>query len=225
MAATYKPVGQLFSESSTIVKRNLRLFVWLNIINIFNVAWQIGLVLRDKTNGGSWGHTIWNSFTDGSDYHINGYINLLLVVAQVVLVMLSTILAVKAVRKNVVDFGDVWDTFKAIWWKLILVAVVVGIPIGVGLILFLLPGLYLLSRLILAPYILIDQQGGVMESANRSWELTKGRAWPVFVAFLFGAILELPSIVPVVGQIVALILTILYSAGTPLRYFELKGSK
>lgn len=227
MATKYKTVGELFSESSAVVKRNLRLFIVFNILTILSVAWTIGLVLRDKAQGHDWGSVIWRSFFDANpDYKINSGLNLLISVAGIVLYILAAILAVKAAQHHKeVAFADVWETFQDKWWKIILTIVLIAIPVLAGLILLILPGLYLLARLGLAPYAVIDQDLGPAEAVTKSWDMTRGRAWPVFVAVFFGAILQIPSIIPVIGSIISLILTIAYSAGTPIRYFEYKKVK
>jgi hypothetical protein len=223
MADSYKSVGELFSESSKLVKRNLRLFIVLNAITIFNTAWSTGLVLRDKTNGTDWGTLLWHSVTGNPDYKMNATMSSIVTITGVILSLMLVILAVLATKQKTVDFKDVWQKFKVTWWKLILVVIVIILPILAGFLLLVIPGLYLVGRLAFAPYIVVDQNAGPLEAANKSFEMTKGRAWPVVLAVIFGLILNLPSIIPVLGPVISLILTIAYSCAVPIRYFEMKG--
>lgn len=223
MATKYKTLGELFSESAQAVKRNLRLFIIFNILTILGVAWGIGSALRDKAAGNDWATVLWHSFTGEADYRINPTLNSLLTLAGLVLYIMVTILAVKAARQKIVSFEEVWEEFKLKWWKVILTVVAIAIPIIAGLIVLIIPGLYLVGRLGLAPYIVIDQEIGPLDAVNKSWQMTKNKAWPVFVAILFGVLLQVPSIVPVVGPVISLILAIAYSVGVPIRYFEMKG--
>jgi hypothetical protein len=156
---------------------------------------------------------------------MSGWLSVVSFVLGIALSMMATILAVQAAKSSkIVQFDSVWDTFKKTWWKLILLVIAIGVLVVAGLILLIWPGLYIGSRLALAPYLLIDQNKGITESMNASWALTKGRAWPVFTAIFFGLILSLPSIVPVIGSIVALVLGIAYSCALPLRYYEYKAT-
>jgi hypothetical protein len=225
-AQPYKAVTQLFSESSIIVRRNLRLFIILNIIAILNTAWTVGRDLRGTTSGAGWRAMLENSYLGSSSGQDSSAVfGVAAFVLTIVLSLMATILAVKAVKGGVVAFEDVWDSFKRNWWRMILVVLVLILLVIPGLILLIIPGLYIASRLSLALYILIDQNTGVMEAVNKSWALTKGRAWPVFTAVFFGVLLNIPSVIPIVGPIVALVLTILYACGGPLRYFEYKKAK
>jgi hypothetical protein len=63
-----------------------------------------------------------------------------------------------------------------------------GIGIGIGMVLLIAPGLFLLTIwAVIAPVIVIER-GGVIDSFGRSRELVRGNGWPVFwviiVAFL-----------------------------------------
>jgi hypothetical protein len=224
-AQTLKSPIQLFQESSQAVKRNLSLFIFLNAVSILGTAWDVGLDIRDKASGSGWQQIFVHTFTGGSGPALNGSVTLLLIFAGVISYLLLAILNVKAAHKAVVDFGEVWETFKALWWKIILVGLVIVVLIVAGLIAFIIPGLYLIGRLALAPAILIDQNTDVMEALNKSWGYTKGHAWPVFLAVGFGVLLEITSVIPFIGPIIATVLAIAYSVAIPIRYFELKGSK
>jgi hypothetical protein len=90
--------------------------------------------------------------------------------------------------------------------SLILVAIVAGIAIGIGLVLIIIPGLFLITIWsVFAPVIVLEHPSG-LKSLGRSRELVRGNGWRVF-----GVILVL-----VVGvEIVAAVLeAIADSAGT-----------
>lgn len=74
----------------------------------------------------------------------------------------------------------------------------------IGLGLFIIPGIYLSIRLQFFQAYIVDEDCGVIESLKRSWELTRGHAWSLFVLFLvmiFIAIIGL--LLLVVGLFVA----------------------
>lgn len=90
-------------------------------------------------------------------------------------------------------------TFAAMLFPTMIVAQILsGIMVGVGIVLLIVPGLYLVGRLALVAPVIADR--GVynpIEAIRASWDLTRGNGWAVFF-FLF--------LVTVVFLIVALIL-------------------
>lgn len=61
--------------------------------------------------------------------------------------------------------------------KLFVQQLLIGIVSMIGLLLFIIPGIFIWTRLSLAPFALINENAGVMGSVKRSWALTKGNFW------------------------------------------------
>lgn len=224
----YKSVTTLFKESQLIVRRNLWLFVFVNTVTIINIAWQIGTSLRDKTNGSDWGKIISNSILGSPGPHLtagSGILVAILGVLSIILGLMAPILELRAAQNKKVNLSDIWSELTDKWLKLIAVFILTGLIIVVGLVALIIPGLYLMGRLLISPYVLIDQNTGVIEALNRSWEMTKGWTWSVLSVALFGIVLALPNVIPIVGPAVAFVLTVLYSVALPLRYLEIKKTK
>jgi hypothetical protein len=223
-----KGVTDIFKESSAIVRRNLYPFIIVNLLAALSVVWQAGINVRDKTSGTSW-HSIFEHgvFGNGGDFRYPGagagILVVLFVVASIVLALMNVILTVRAAQNKTVDLGEVWEEFKAKAWRLIGVEILFGLIVVVGLILLIIPGIYFIGRLIMAPFILVDQNTSIREAINRSWDLTKDKWAHVYTVILFGIVLSLPNIVPIIGPFVAFVLTFLYSVSLPLRYFEFKN--
>ena len=57
--------------------------------------------------------------------------------------------------------------------RVLLLTLINGLVIIGGLLLFIVPGIYLASRLLLSPYFLILEGKGVLESLDLSWQTTK----------------------------------------------------
>ncbi|MBX4196935.1 hypothetical protein KW801_00050 [Candidatus Saccharibacteria bacterium] len=221
-----KTLTQLFRESYQAVKRNLSLFVFVNVVTILGTAWNIGLDIRDKTHGSDWGQVLGHGFTGSGDYpHVHGGLSVFFILVGLILGLIGVFLSFKAAQRKVVSFDEVWEIFKAKWWKVILVEIIIILFILGGLVALVLPGLYLIARLSLAPYVAIDQDGDVTDAIRKSWEMSKNHAWTIFVTVFFGLVLSLPSFIPVVGKLISLILVIAYSVALPIRYFELKNLK
>lgn len=86
------------------------------------------------------------------------------------------------VRDGVADhaFGELFARVRPSLGPLILAGVLAAIGIVIGIILLVVPGLYLLTRwALIAPALIIEKlEAG--QSFTRSHELVKGHAWPVF---------------------------------------------
>jgi hypothetical protein len=88
--------------------------------------------------------------------------------------------------------GDLIDATWPVVLPLIGVGILAGIAIGIGFLLFVVPGLILLTIwAVIAPVIVVEHSG-VMDSFGRSRELVRGNGWQVFgvifVVFLISAV-------------------------------------
>jgi len=93
--------------------------------------------------------------------------------------------------------SSVQDLIDAAWpvvLPLIGVAILAGIAIGIGILLFVVPGLILLTIwAVIAPVIVVERTG-VMDAFGRSRELVRGNGWQVFgviiTVFLIAAVVS-----------------------------------
>lgn len=223
---TFKPVTQLFKRSSRIVRDNLGIFIFVNLVSILSAAWSIGTQLKDKTGGYSWG-TVFRDGIFGSDQNTprgsHGPAALIVILAAIILQLMASIVVVRAAAGKRLVLADIWDEFKIKWLRILGVSIVTGLFIIVGFILFIIPGILLLPRLIMAPFLLIDQNTGIREAINKSWDLAEGGWDKIYAVVLFGLVLSLPGFIPVIGPIISTALTILFCVALPMRYFELKA--
>ncbi len=59
-----------------------------------------------------------------------------------------------------------------------------GIVFLVGLVLLIIPGIYLSLRLQFATAFIVEEDAGITESLKRSWEITRGQEMPLFLLML-----------------------------------------
>ncbi len=91
-------------------------------------------------------------------------------------------------------------------------SLIYGIIVIIGLILLLIPGIYLILRLQFYPMSIVEENTGVIESLKRSWEITRGSERQLF--FLMLAILGiviLGHLALLIGVFIAIPLTGLMS--------------
>ena len=88
---------------------------------------------------------------------------------------------------------------------MIAVQILCGIAIGFGLILLIVPGIYLIGRLALVTPAIADRRiYNPFEAIRTSWELTRDNGWAVFFfLFLVGIVIVIAALI--VGGIVAVI--------------------
>jgi uncharacterized membrane protein len=115
-----------------------------------------------------------------------------------------------------------WKTAKELGWRMFGLYILIGLYIFVGFILLIIPGLIMLRRYFLAPYVMLDTKCGITEAMERSAEISKpysGYVWGIIgVMFLIGLL----NAVPGIGWMFAFAFGMLYSVAPALRYQELK---
>ncbi|MGD1704468.1 hypothetical protein [Dapis sp. BLCC M229] len=81
-------------------------------------------------------------------------------------------------------------------FKLIFASFVVLLICIIGLILFFFPGFYIMYRLLLSIYTIVIEDLFALDGITRSWQLTKGNWWSIFLAtLLLTIVLFFPLIV------------------------------
>lgn len=95
--------------------------------------------------------------------------------------------------------------------QLVILTAITATVLIVGLLLFVIPGVYLTVRLSFAFYALMIERRSALNSLSRSWQLTKGHWWKIFSAL---AILFLAIFIPAV--IILAITTIVDPAGVDI---------
>jgi hypothetical protein len=154
----------------------------------------------------------------------------------------ALVVAVDDVRDGRADLG-IGQTLERVQPRLGTLAVaglLAGVAIGFGILLFIVPGLYLLTIwLLIVPAIVLENRG-VMESFGRSHDLVRGYGWSVFgvivltvlifiaVSIVFGIVRDAAD-----SQWVGFIVNIIAESVTApflalawtITYYELRGLK
>lgn len=111
------------------------------------------------------------SFEDGGF----GIIGLLLVIASIIVSIGYMIISLKVSRGEAVSIKDIIPPGK-IGFNVFLVSILAGIIVVAGLILLIIPGIYLALRFMMTSYAVVDG-AGIKESFSRSTHLTDGHKW------------------------------------------------
>lgn len=121
-------------------------------------------------------------------------------------------------------YESAWETSKKFWWRFIILSIVLAIVIGVGFILLIVPGIIFLKRYFLSHYALIDKDLGTFDSMRRSNELSRNRSMSVYGIIGVDILINIPSVIPILGQLVTFLLQIAYFCAPAIRYQQLTRS-
>jgi hypothetical protein len=238
MSASTKPtanpelssVFDLASRSAKIVRENWKLFA---LVNILNIIATIGSIFSSMESGTSMNQIgLFGADTGFSAQQTGLFISIGLVFLVVIglialfLYAMTIDLELRTSRGEKPDLSKITEAAKIYWIRMLGLFIVGGLIIVAGLILLIIPGIFAAIRLSYAPYLMIDRKLGVIESLKASNEFIKGRMWPVIAALLLligiAILASFLSIIPVLGPVAGLVITIAYSMISVLRYQELK---
>lgn len=114
-----------------------------------------------------------------------------------------------ATLKDLYTYSD--STMKIL--RNIAAGIIVGFIVIVGLIFFVIPGIYLGIRLMFFTYYIVDKNAGVMDSIKMSWELTRNAVMNLFMlSILFIVINFIGALLFGIGLAVTIPLTFLATA-------------
>ncbi|HEX5798425.1 MAG TPA: YciC family protein [Candidatus Saccharimonadales bacterium] len=224
----------LLSKSYETVKDYWKVFAFVNIFGII-------YALMEALNPKDYDTNKYNNhfFTLPSD--LSGF-QLSLIIASGLLILLlflavnfffftmATSLEVKAAKNKRPDYSELINDGKKFFFPLLGLIIIMSVIISIGLLLLVVPGIIAIGRLAMAPYIMVEKRVGVEEALKRSNQLGKkyfGKVWAallvmIVVTALFAGLLE---IIPLLGPLAAVVVSITFSLVLALRYQQLQGHK
>ena len=63
----------------------------------------------------------------------------------------------------------------------LIASIIMGIAVAIGIFLLIVPGIYLAIRLQFYSAYIVEEDCGIIESLQKSWDLTKGQGMPLFL--------------------------------------------
>ena len=70
----------------------------------------------------------------------------------------------KAVRGERIEVKDIFIVFQRNYWNIVIANVVVGIIVGLGIVMLIVPGIIFACRLAFVPYLVVDREMDVMDA-------------------------------------------------------------
>lgn len=100
--------------------------------------------------------------------------------------------------------ADIFSQYR-LFFKYLLASILYYLAVLVGSILLITPGIYLAIRLKFYDYFIVDRRSGIIESLKKSWLITQGSVWNLF---LFRLLLGLINLLGLLALMVGLFATL-----------------
>jgi len=133
---------------------------------------------------------------------------LVLVAATAVLGIGATRIALRLAQGHSAHYADIVPPMRLLW-PYIAASLLAGLAVIGGLILLILPGIFVAVRLSMVRFEVIDG-AGIKESLHKSWALTAGHFWWLFLFILLLIVLNiLGALAFMVGLLISIPVTML----------------
>ncbi|HER08985.1 MAG TPA: hypothetical protein ENO20_08760 [Bacteroides sp.] len=110
----------------------------------------------------------------------------------------------KAVRGERIEIRDMFVVFQKNYWNAVVANIVVGVIVGLGIVMLIVPGIIFACRLAFVPYLVIDEEMDVMDALRTSWDMTRGYGWQIFFMGFLAIFIVLAGLIALfVGVIIS----------------------
>lgn len=89
-------------------------------------------------------------------------------------------LTLDLVDKHPTDFNQLFSCYP-LTFSAVVAALILGIAFQIGLFLLMVPGIILFIKLQFFPFFIVEDGCGPIEALQKSWQLTKGVKWKIFL--------------------------------------------
>lgn len=128
------------------------------------------------------------------------------------------------IRGETMTTGQALNKALPFWLKMIGLNILVVLSVIGSILLLVIPFFFVLPRLVLANYFLVDQNMGVIDAYKASWAATKGHAGNVW-GIIGATILMALAAVTIIGIPFAVYWLVMYSASFAILYEFLRKSQ
>jgi hypothetical protein len=176
-----RTLGEILSEAFRIYRENAAQLIVIVAIVVVPLSFVSAVIVR--------------LFGDPEDQSFGVTLAALLVAAAIGVIIWAILQAAMLRGAAQATIGDPVDVEASYRWGLarfgsvLLVAVLVGIVVGVGFLLLVIPGIIFLVFLSVSePALIVENRRGT-EAMSRSWNLVRGNFWHALVVILVAAII------------------------------------
>ena len=189
-----RELGDILSDTFAFLRTQFKPFLstFLKIVGPYLVIMLIAYTLFFNSFSSIW-NSIWNLNVNSSKELLDPFMLMLSVclffgatITVYVMSQATTLFYIKAYTKNKgsVNFEEIKEEVYASFWSFIGLGILVSLSIGIGMLFFFVPGIYLLVPLYLSFSILVFDKKDVGSAYSDSFTLVKGHWWRTFAYIL-----------------------------------------
>lgn len=130
------------------------------------------------------------------------------------------ILQVRKSEESVLDIVKSVFDFE-LWWKYLLASIISGVIVMLGLLLLVVPGVIAALGLIFVSYIVVDYKMNPVDAVKKSWEMSNGYKWDLFILVIALAVL---NALGALALFIGLLVTIPISMFVVARVYDILSS-
>ncbi len=207
------PVAQLpsafslFKPSYEALMRNIWTFLGLFLVPLGGLLLTIPLAVAGRSHGGASMVVVLVGLASGIFFLFTG--------AAMPYVQL------KGAQGQQITLGEALRVGLKHFWRFWGASLLVGLLVGIGLLLLIVPGLFILQRFYLTIYYIYDQDMGVIEAMKKSAADAKQFSGAVWGLIGVNFLISLINIIPLFFLLV-IILQLLYVCAPAIRYLQIK---
>jgi hypothetical protein len=150
------------------------------------------------------------------------------IIFDMVAIFISSIIILATIRSVEGEKISVGNVFSAVYdrvFNVILTGILVGIISLLSLVLFIVPAFFVIPRIYLSLYFVVDKNMSPIEAVKASWEATEGHVGKVFGILGVNILIILP-IITLIGVLATVYFGFMYYAATAVLYvFLTKNQK
>ena len=152
---------------------------------------------------------------------VTALLGLIGLVAIAAFIPVSTVAILESAKGNKITVSGVLS--ESFQYSLPMIGTIILTALAVigGLILFIIPGLIFAAWFSLASYAVVAEKKGPVDAMKRSKQLVKGHVWEQFGLMSLYSAFSILNIIPILGQLVLLGLSVVYAAAPAIRYLQL----
>jgi hypothetical protein len=212
----------LFEKSVEIVRRNILIFGLLYILPFILSARSFTNEDAHHNGSGITWNSLWPSLDDWLVISILIAVSLFAAIIFIFVQVMTTVAQFEGTRVQIVKLSAVWAKSLKFFWRMIGLYILSILMILGGLILLIVPGVIMIRRLFLSPYVLLDKDVGIREAMRRSAKISKPYSSSVYAVIGVIILISLLGIIPFAGFVLSFVFGMLYSIAPALRYQEIK---
>jgi uncharacterized membrane protein len=152
-----------------------------------------------------------DSFTSAIDTAMSGSPNEPSIVGSVISFGLGTLISMGATafflaahdNPDAVDLSSLWHPRP--FWKYLGASILLGLAVGIGLVLLIVPGIIFMLMFMIVTFIVIDRELGPIEAMTESKRITHGYKWSLLG---FSLVLVLVNLLGILALVVGLLVSI-----------------